>query len=220
MPGTTPYQALPYPTGTDTPAGMTEIQALAVALEPKLVMAFSSAADRASKIVTPTEGMLSWLNDANRFEYHNGTAWKRIGAAGDQIGCRIRRNATQPINSAASTPVNFDTQDEDTDNFFTPTSPTITIPSGLDGSFAVLYRQILSASPTGRSFAEVALTSSIPNTPTEFRFPGNTTENGRIVAALPGIPLAGGDTITVNTFQTSAGPLNLTAWMSVYRVGD
>jgi hypothetical protein len=173
MSGTTPLQALPYPTGTDTPAGHTEIQALAVAVDPKLVMVFSSASARASAVTSPTEGMLCWLNDLNRYEYYTGNTWARVGAAGDRIGCRIRRVANQPINSAASTPVNFDTQDEDTDGFFAPTSTTVTIPAGLGGVYDLTYRQTLNAGPTSRTFAELALTSSIPGNPTDFRFPGN-----------------------------------------------
>ena len=42
-------------------------------------MVFSDSAARASAITTPNEGMLSWLQDVNRFQYYSGTAWVDLG---------------------------------------------------------------------------------------------------------------------------------------------
>ncbi|MFN7318101.1 MAG: hypothetical protein ACK5S6_01205, partial [bacterium] len=39
------------------------------------VMVFADAASRTSAITGPTEGMLSYLEDTNRFQYYSGTAW-------------------------------------------------------------------------------------------------------------------------------------------------
>jgi hypothetical protein len=39
------------------------------------VMVFSSSAARAAAITVPLEGMLTWLEDVNRYESYNGTAW-------------------------------------------------------------------------------------------------------------------------------------------------
>jgi hypothetical protein len=39
------------------------------------VMVFSNAAARTSAIASPVEGMLTWLEDVNRYEFYNGTAW-------------------------------------------------------------------------------------------------------------------------------------------------
>ncbi len=38
-------------------------------------MVFADAASRTSAITGPTEGMLSYLEDTNRFQYYSGTAW-------------------------------------------------------------------------------------------------------------------------------------------------
>jgi hypothetical protein len=82
---TTALQALPYPVGSDTPAGMTQILALANAVEKTVVQVYASAAARTSAFsaagVTPTEGMLSWLSDSNWYEFHDGTNWRRQGIA-------------------------------------------------------------------------------------------------------------------------------------------
>jgi hypothetical protein len=39
------------------------------------LMVFSSSTARASAITGPTEGMLTYLEDTNRFQYYSGTAW-------------------------------------------------------------------------------------------------------------------------------------------------
>jgi hypothetical protein len=39
------------------------------------VMVFSNAAARSAAITVPLEGMLTWLEDVNRYENYNGTAW-------------------------------------------------------------------------------------------------------------------------------------------------
>jgi hypothetical protein len=75
-------QALPYQLGTDPPAGNSGLQALATAIDPKLVMVFASASARASAITSPTLGMLSWLNDKARYEKYNGTNWVPLWTSG------------------------------------------------------------------------------------------------------------------------------------------
>lgn len=134
-----------------------------------------------------------------------------------RIGCQIRR-PSQSLSTGVATTVSWDTQDEDTDNFFAPTSTTVTIPVGLGGIYAVTYRQILSGAPTGRVFAEMVPTSSTVGMPTDLRAIGNTSETGRVVLALPSVPFTAGDSFIINTIQTSAGTLTLTAWLTLYRV--
>jgi hypothetical protein len=48
------------------------------------VIAFSSSATRASAITSPVEGMLTYLEDVNTFQFWNGTAWQDLldGATG------------------------------------------------------------------------------------------------------------------------------------------
>jgi hypothetical protein len=40
------------------------------------VMVFSNAAARTAAITSPLEGMLTWLEDVNRYEFYNGTSWQ------------------------------------------------------------------------------------------------------------------------------------------------
>jgi hypothetical protein len=39
------------------------------------VMVFSNSITRAAALTSPTEGMLTWLEDINRFQYYSGSAW-------------------------------------------------------------------------------------------------------------------------------------------------
>lgn len=39
------------------------------------VMTFASSGERSSLLTDPVEGMLSWLEDSNKFQYHTGSVW-------------------------------------------------------------------------------------------------------------------------------------------------
>lgn len=39
------------------------------------VMSFATSTDRDSALTTPVEGMLVWLQDANKYVYYSGSAW-------------------------------------------------------------------------------------------------------------------------------------------------
>jgi hypothetical protein len=55
-------------------------------LQDQTVMVFEDATARGTAIVSPTEGMLTWIEDANKYQYWNGSAWSDVinalGAAG------------------------------------------------------------------------------------------------------------------------------------------
>ncbi len=42
------------------------------------VMVFASSGTRASELTDPVEGMLSWLQDSNKFQYYSGSAWEDL----------------------------------------------------------------------------------------------------------------------------------------------
>jgi hypothetical protein len=44
-------------------------------LQDQTVMVFASDAVRSTAVVVPTEGMLSWVEDDNKYQYYNGSAW-------------------------------------------------------------------------------------------------------------------------------------------------
>lgn len=66
------------------------------------VMVFSNSTARAAALTAPTEGMLTWLEDVNRYEYRNGSgAWVALASPSGLV-----RLATQTFTSA--TAVNID----------------------------------------------------------------------------------------------------------------
>ena len=44
------------------------------------VMVFSNSTARAAALTTPLEGMLTWLEDVNRYESYNGTSWVQLSS--------------------------------------------------------------------------------------------------------------------------------------------
>jgi hypothetical protein len=44
------------------------------------VMVFSNSAARSAAITSPVEGMLTWLQDINDYQYYNGSAWIQLVA--------------------------------------------------------------------------------------------------------------------------------------------
>jgi len=84
MPLTDPYgQQVPYPTLSDTPNAQSGFEGVVKALTPKVVMTFASASVRGGTLVTPVEGMVTWLKDVNLLQLYDGSQWVTI-AAGTQ----------------------------------------------------------------------------------------------------------------------------------------
>jgi hypothetical protein len=46
------------------------------------VMVFSNSTARAAALTAPVEGMLTWLQDTNKYENYNGSAWVALGGSG------------------------------------------------------------------------------------------------------------------------------------------
>ena len=42
-------------------------------------MVFSNSTARTSAITAPNEGMLTWLEDVNKYQYYSGSAWVDLG---------------------------------------------------------------------------------------------------------------------------------------------
>jgi hypothetical protein len=60
---------------TDAPDASKLAKDLANAIAQRSVMRFSSASERGATIDQPEAGMPSWLEDVDRLEVYNGTAW-------------------------------------------------------------------------------------------------------------------------------------------------
>jgi hypothetical protein len=78
MATSTANQGLPIPEGTDPPNVPLFISNLALAVEKKLVMVFTNATQRGTKVPVPTSGMMSVLTDTDVVEFYDGAAWQRV----------------------------------------------------------------------------------------------------------------------------------------------
>ena len=60
---------------TDAPDIPKAITDLAAGVIPRSVMRFASASARGATLTAPVEGMPTWLQDVNRLEVYDGSAW-------------------------------------------------------------------------------------------------------------------------------------------------
>jgi hypothetical protein len=76
MPTTDSYgQGVSLISLTDAPDMAKAIADLAAGVIPRGVMRFASASARGATLAAPVEGMTTWLQDANRLEVYDGSAW-------------------------------------------------------------------------------------------------------------------------------------------------
>lgn len=98
MATTTAIQGLPVPQSTDTPDVPRDFLALANAVEKKLVMVFTTTAQRSSLVTSPTAGMVTVITSTETIDLYNGTTWKQIypptGQPNHSVGSTVPSNAT------------------------------------------------------------------------------------------------------------------------------
>jgi len=70
-------------------------------LQDQTVMVFASNAVRSTAVIVPTEGMLSWLEDDNKYQYYDGASWQ------DLITDLTGGTAGQPYVSQGASPATF-----------------------------------------------------------------------------------------------------------------
>ena len=57
------------------------------------VMVFSNSTARAAALTAPVEGMLTWLQDTNKYENYNGSAWVALGGGVLQVVSATKTDA-------------------------------------------------------------------------------------------------------------------------------
>lgn len=65
------------------------------------VMVFASSTDRASSLTAPVEGMLTWLQDSNKFSYYSGSAWVDLIPAETQYLSGVTSNIQTQLDAKA-----------------------------------------------------------------------------------------------------------------------
>lgn len=133
---------------------------------------------------------------------------------GTRKGFKIRRVANQSISSASTTAISFDTEDSDTDAFGAVTSTTYTIPTGLDGLYAITAQVTFASASLGAApalaitAAGVAFWTAIP-----------LSSVAGVGSLGITIPMVATQTISVSVYQNSGGAVNATATLWANFVG-
>jgi hypothetical protein len=164
-----------------------------------------------------TEGQLIAVTNQDRLEVYTGGAWVRIAhwSAAGRTGTVLRRAATQSITTATDTKVSFDTEDTDTDGFIAVTATDITIPSGLDGLYAITGTIAWASDPGANSNARIELGGVTG----DYRSHANGTvsyQNQVVSVAATG--LAATNTISLRCYQATGSSINITARLEVWRL--
>jgi hypothetical protein len=135
------------------------------------------------------------LNDAVLSAPRRGGKWRRV--------------ASQAIGSGALGTISWDTEDEDTNGYLTPTSTTVTIPAGLGGIYVISF--------------EITASGAMSAGGTLWLNTGANTSAFITAAGTGGVitwsgPLAAAATLTASFYNGHSGSLNFTGSFTVYRV--
>jgi hypothetical protein len=108
------------------------------------VMVFSNSTARAAAITAPVEGMLTWLEDVNRYEFRNGSgAWQTLGSGILQV---VSTSKTDTFSTNSAT-------------FTTVTGLTATItPSSTSSKILVMAQISIGMAPLNNSYGHYKVT--------------------------------------------------------------
>lgn len=210
-------QGITIPALTDSPS----ISTVGASLESLLshsVLRFSSASARAATLVgeyAPTEGMISWLTDVDRFDYYDGAAWVAMDPPQCQVGTSSFSLPSQP---SLYTAVTFTSQvSSNRSGMWSSGSPTrIVLPT--PGTYAVqgvVNWSIDLGTSTGR--AEFRLNGV---TQAAARYSVTDGSNGNHVATASGwvIASAAGDYVEVFANQSTGSAVPIAVYAGVHRI--
>lgn len=132
----------------------------------------------------------------------------RTTALETRVGVRATRGTAQAFSASTLTDVTYTGETEDTDDFFTATSSTITVPTGKGGLYIITFVVSLSVSPSLSLYLYV-------NGSVIGQGAGSNAGTGVLTMVQA---LAAGDTVKSAIFGSSGGNIN-SAVLSCYRIG-
>jgi hypothetical protein len=142
-----------------------------------------------------------------------------IGIVGsNRIGVRLARFNTQSILNNTFTSFIWDTQYEDTNDYWT-SGDTVRIPAGLGAVYAITASASSAGSgPAVRKLLNLTITSSLPGMTANFRDGVGVGESDLSVSAV--IPLAAGDSYTILVWHNTGSTQTWNATLAMYRMRD
>lgn len=142
-------------------------------------------------------------------------------SATGRTGGRWRRVATQSCSSGGSgVTISWDTEDADSDGFLVPhatSGTTFTVPAGCGGLYSISCRMVASAAVVAQH--QIALNVTAAATGVSGYWLANGYGAAAMHIAVPGIPLAAGDTFDISAYQVSGSSKTYTGWIAVTRIG-
>ena len=166
----------------------------------------------------PFDGQPWYHQSEKRLYLSEAGAGVRIGhtTSAGRTGGTWTRSGNQSINNGTETAITFTAESFDSDGFLTPTSGSVTIPSGLGGIYAfdVAYTWETSVPTLGAQGVRVGSTPRIT-------LNGLGSYSGSTRVGYSGtIVVAAGDVVTFFTVQNNGSSKNITeATLNFYRLG-
>ena len=168
-----------------------------------------AARDAAWPAATAGPGAISITTDTSTMWMVIGVAWVPV-IRSSRVGGDWGRAANLACVNGGNTPIVWDTEALDTNNFIPANSQTFTVPTGLAGVYTVTVRASFGAAIA----ANIAYLSIVTGTAT-FIFPVEAL-TGQVAGSFS-MPLADGATMIASLYQQSGATRNAVASMSVTR---
>lgn len=137
------------------------------------VMVFASSSERSSTLTTPTEGMITYLQDTNALQSYNGSSWVAVG-----MDTSVASGVITTVVSDKS--ANYSIVSGDANEFIRSTGSaiTITIDNVLSVGQSVQFIQAGSGQITFAAGSGVTLSSADGNLKTAKQYAGATVVCG------------------------------------------
>jgi hypothetical protein len=165
-----------------------------------------------SVVPTKATGDLLASSDWNTYVRDNFADHEARISANTYSGCLLTRTTNQSIPDASTTAITWTAETTDQGGWFTPSSSTITVPSGaLPSGYTTIVLSIGVIAPWAGNAVGARSVAVYKNGATA----GGSSIGApdafdmSMVFTIPDIEVVPGDTIVINVAQTSGGALNL-----------
>jgi hypothetical protein len=127
----------------------------------------------------------------------------------------VSRAANQSISASTLTTITFDTANTDNDSFHSgATFNQVTVPSGLGGIYAINARAVWAATPASSSQVII----STGGFDYESAPPATANSQSNNYSANLIIAVAASASVAVKVYQATAGAVNVTVFMDMWRL--
>jgi hypothetical protein len=180
----------------------------------QVISQFASTGARDSAITAPVEGMVCVVTGTDTLYAYDGAAWQRIRhySSSGRVGGTWTRATNLSCANASFTDLTFTAETADSDGFLTPTSATLTVPSGLGGLYAYDLSFTWASTPGTAGVVVFKGASVLHGIQSAYTASNITGISGTVL-------LAAADTLKFQVTQNSGGALNLNpATFHFYRI--